>query len=74
MVDGPWVGKHLPYGMVKQRLEALNCREVERITETSRRWEAPTGFTFTISMSEIDSETLAGIVETVLRSAEHSPS
>ena len=53
--------------------EALNCREVERITETSRRWEAPTGFTFTISMSEIDSETLAGIVETVLRSAEHSP-
>ena len=73
MDDGPWVGKHLPYGMVKQRLEALNCREVERITETSRRWEAPTGFTFTISMSEIDSETLAGIVETVLRSAEHSP-
>ena len=52
MVDGPWVGRHLPYGMVKQRLEALSCREVERITETSRRWEAPTGFTFTISMSE----------------------
>ncbi len=62
MADSPWAGRTLTKGQVIQRLKGLGCHEMERLSEATAMWQAPTGQYFSVSYAECDDKMIEGIL------------
>ena len=62
MADGPWEGRILTSGQIRQRLESCRCDFVKEHHPGAQMWRAPGGQHFSISLDACDAEYLEGII------------